>query len=177
MPGTEHATGGEIFPAPILSLAATLVAALRARRSKITVAESCTGGMLGAAITSIAGASDVFDLGFITYSNAAKTEMIGVPNSLLALHGAVSAQVAAAMATGAQLRASSSLAVSVTGVAGPGGGTLTKPVGLVFLGLASVGAEPETQELRLGNIGRTSVRLKTTEAALALALSACCERI
>jgi PncC family amidohydrolase len=119
----------------------------------------------------------LFDMGFITYSNAAKTELIGVPQSLLAQHGAVSAQVAAAMATGARLRAGSSLAVSVTGVAGPGGGTATKPVGLVFLGLASVGAEPTTQELLLGGIGRTSIRLKTTEAALELAIRACHERL
>jgi nicotinamide-nucleotide amidase len=164
-----------VFPGHVLARAAQLIDALRAKKAKITFAESCTGGLLSGVISSIAGASDVFDAGFVTYSNTAKTELLGISATLVDLHGAVSADVAIAMADGARRRARSSLAIAVTGIAGPGGGSAQKPVGLVFIGVASANARPQTHELRLGDIGRASVRLKTVEAALALALAACAE--
>lgn len=110
--------------------------ALRARGLRLATAESCTGGLISAAFTAVAGSSDVFDRGFVTYSNAAKTELLGVPAGLIEAHGAVSEPVARAMAAGALARSASHLALSVTGVAGPGGGTATKPVGLVWMALA-----------------------------------------
>lgn len=164
-----------VFPAHILAQASQLVDALRAKKAKITFAESCTGGLLSGVITSIAGASDVFDAGFVTYSNAAKTDLLGISAPLIEQHGAVSAEVAIAMADGARRRARSALAIAVTGIAGPGGGSTAKPVGLVFIGVASTNSRPQTHELRLGDIGRASVRLKTVEAALGLALAACAE--
>ncbi len=108
-----------------------LVAALLAKGQLLSTAESCTGGMVAAAITDIMGSSGVFDRGFVTYSNAAKIQMLGVPPSLLETHGAVSEAVATAMAQGALMHSAATLAVSTTGIAGPGGGTETKPVGLV----------------------------------------------
>ena len=117
--------------------ATALLAALRSRGQMLATAESCTGGLIAAALTAIAGSSDVVDRGFVTYSNAAKTEMLGVPATLINLHGAVSAAVAQAMAEGALARSVAALTVSVTGVAGPGGGSAEKPVGTVWFGLAS----------------------------------------
>ena len=105
----------------------------------MATAESCTGGLIAAALTAIPGSSDVVDRGFVTYSNEAKNEMIGVPMPLIQAHGAVSEEVARAMATGALARSRAAIAVSVTGVAGPGGGSLEKPVGLVCFGLARTG--------------------------------------
>ena len=117
----------------------------RARGVKLATAESCTGGMIAAALTAIAGSSDVVERGFVTYSNEAKTELIGVPAPLIATHGAVSEEVAAAMASGALAHAPVALAVSVTGIAGPGGATPGKPVGLVWFGLARSGATTKTE--------------------------------
>ena len=111
-----------------------ILAEARARKLKIVTAESCTGGLLGACLTAIAGSSDVYERGFITYSNEAKTELLGVRPDLIAAHGAVSIEVAAAMAQGALLHAHADLAVSITGIAGPGGGSLQKPVGTVCSG-------------------------------------------
>jgi len=119
------------------TLAENLVSLCRAQGLKLTTAESCTGGLVAGAITAIPGASDIFDLGFVTYSNAAKTELLGVPAGLLAAVGAVSEAVARRMATGALNRAGADLAVSVTGIAGPGGGSSAKPVGTVWFGLAN----------------------------------------
>ncbi len=102
----------------------------------LATAESCTGGLIAAALTAVAGSSDVVDRGFVTYSNEAKTELVGVPAELIRRHGAVSEQVARAMAEGALARSRAGIAVSVTGVAGPGGGSAEKPVGLVWFGLA-----------------------------------------
>jgi len=117
-----------------LAEAASLLQACREAGLTIATAESCTGGLIAATLTAIAGSSDVVDRGFVTYSNDAKTEMLGVPPELIAGHGAVSEEVARAMAEGALARCSADLAVSVTGVAGPGGGTAEKPVGLVWFG-------------------------------------------
>jgi nicotinamide-nucleotide amidase len=115
-------------------LAETVLAACRAKRLTLATAESCTGGMVAAALTDIAGSSDVLERGLVSYSNQAKSELLAVPPGLIAQHGAVSAQVAEAMALGALQLAPVDLAVAVTGIAGPGGGTATKPVGLVWFG-------------------------------------------
>lgn len=120
---------------PALDAAADLLARLRARGMTLALAESCTGGLIAAALTHVAGSSDVVDRGFVTYSNAAKTELLGVPAALIAAEGAVSAAVAERMALGAIERSAAEVAVSVTGVAGPGGGSLAKPVGTVWFGL------------------------------------------
>ena len=113
-----------------------LLARLRARGWRLATAESCTGGLIASAFTSVAGSSDVFDRGFVTYSNEAKSDLLGVPAGLIATEGAVSEPVARAMAEGALTRSRAHLAVSVTGIAGPGGGSAAKPVGLVWMGLA-----------------------------------------
>ncbi|MEM8985970.1 MAG: nicotinamide-nucleotide amidohydrolase family protein [Pseudomonadota bacterium] len=148
--------------------AAAVLAAARARGEKIATAESCTGGLIAAALTDIAGSSDVVDRGFITYSNEAKTELLGVPEDLIARHGAVSAEVARAMADGALARSRADVAVSVTGVAGPGGGTADKPVGLVYFGLARKGAPTRIERRVFPKGDRSFVRLKTVETALGL---------
>jgi nicotinamide-nucleotide amidase len=126
-----------VFDPETLSLAENVLAACRARGWRLATAESCTGGLVAAALTAIAGSSEVIERGFFTYSNAAKHELLGVPRETIAEHGAVSAETAAAMARGAVARAGVDLAVSVTGIAGPGGGTPQKPVGLVYLGIAT----------------------------------------
>ena len=150
--------------------AAQVLVLARARGWRIAAAESCTGGMVSAALTDIAGSSDVFDRGFVTYSNAAKTEMLGVDPATLAAFGAVSEQVAAQMAQGARLRARVDLAVSITGIAGPGGSEF-KPEGRVCFGIASgVGVQVETVEF--GALGRDKVRLASRDHALALLLKA-----
>ena len=120
----------------ILELAERVLGACRERGWRLATAESCTGGLVVAALTAIADSSDVVERGFVTYSNRAKSELLGVAPDILATHGAVSAETAAAMAAGALTRAPVDLAVSITGVAGPGGGSAGKPVGLVHLGLA-----------------------------------------
>ncbi len=154
-----------MFDSETLDLAATVLDACRARGWHLAIAESCTGGLVAAALTSIAGSSDVVERGFITYSNAAKSELLGVPPETIAAHGAVSAETAAAMAEGALSRAPIDLAVSVTGVAGPGGGSPEKPVGLIHIGLAQRGRASRT-ERRVFPGDRTAVR----EAAVRLAL-------
>jgi nicotinamide-nucleotide amidase len=125
-----------MIPDALLAEAESLLAACRAKGIMLATAESCTGGLIAAVLTAIAGSSDVVDRGFVTYSNEAKNEMIGVPMPLIQTHGAVSEDVARAMAEGTLARSRATIAVSVTGVAGPGGGTDEKPVGLVCFGLA-----------------------------------------
>ena len=125
-----------MFNPDTLSLAEEVLALCRARGWRIATAESCTGGLVAAALTAIAGASEVFERGFVTYSNGAKIELLGVPAETIAAHGAISAETAAAMARGAVARTPADLAVSITGIAGPGGGTPQKPVGLIYLGAA-----------------------------------------
>ncbi len=150
--------------------AAAVIDALRARGWMLATAESCTGGMIGAAITDVAGSSDVFDRGFITYSNTAKVEMLGVPPELIDAHGAVSEEVAASMAVGAAAMARANVAVSVTGIAGPGGSE-HKPEGRVCFGL-SVADNTMTETVEFGAIGRAEVRRATVAHALALVLQA-----
>ena len=126
-----------MFDAETTVLAAAVLAACRAKGWRLATAESCTGGLVAAALTSIAGSSDVVDRGFVTYSNHAKMELLGVPETTLVAAGAVSAETALAMAAGAVSRAGVDLAVSVTGIAGPGGCTTIKPLGLVYIGVAT----------------------------------------
>jgi nicotinamide-nucleotide amidase len=134
---------------------------------RIATAESCTGGMISAALTDVAGSSDVFDRGFVTYSNAAKTDMLGVRTETLAAHGAVSEAVAAEMAEGALSRSHAQLAVSVTGIAGPGGSEF-KPEGRVCFGLARRGEATRTETVEFGPLGRAEVRRATVAHALTL---------
>ncbi len=134
--------------------AEALLAACRARGVTLATAESCTGGLIAAILTEVAGSSDVFERGFVTYSNAAKSEALGVPSALIETHGAVSAEVARAMAEGALKNSRADIAVAVTGVAGPGGGTPEKPVGLVHFGAARRGGKTLHHEQRFGDIGR-----------------------
>ena len=160
-----------MFQQPLLDRATALLAGLRAQKLMLTTAESCTGGLIAGLFTEIAGASDVVDRGFVTYSNEAKAELLGVPMALITSRGAVSREVALAMAEGAlgKLKhGNPGLAVSVTGVAGPGGGTVTKPVGLVHLAVARTGRATLHNECRFDDIGRSAVRLATVAAALDL---------
>lgn len=151
--------------------ASALLDALRARGIMLVTAESCTGGLIAAALTEIAGSSDVVDRGFVTYSNAAKTEMLGVPAELIASHGAVSEPVARAMAEGALQRSNAAIAISVTGVAGPGGGSADKPVGTVWLGCARRGGEMVT-ERQVFPGDRAAIRAATVLRAFELLRSA-----
>ena len=144
-----------------------LIDLLRAKHLRIATAESCTGGMTAAAITDIAGSSDVFERGFVTYANEAKTEMLGVPASVIARVGAVSREVAALMAEGALLHSHADLAVSVTGIAGPGGGSREKPVGTVWFGTAERSGEATTHHRRFPG-DRAAVRLAARDFALTL---------
>ena len=150
-----------------LAAAARLLEACRGAGIRLATAESCTGGLIAAALTAIAGSSDVVDRGFVTYSNEAKTEMLGVPAALIAAEGAVSEKVARAMAEGALARSAATIAVAVTGVAGPGGGTAAKPVGLVWFGLAQRG-EPTAADRHVFPGDRTAVRAATVARAFAL---------
>jgi nicotinamide-nucleotide amidase len=156
--------------------AAQVLDLFRDRGLKIATAESCTGGLVAGALTEIAGSSDVVDRGFVTYSNEAKEAMLGVPSATLARHGAVSAETAAAMAAGALKNSSADVVVAITGIAGPGGGTQQKPVGLVHFAAASRDGRSLARERRYGDVGRQSVREQSVAEALdllaALALQA-----
>jgi nicotinamide-nucleotide amidase len=143
----------------------------RTRGLKLATAESCTGGLVAAALTDLAGSSDVVDRGFVTYSNAAKEAMLGVPAITLKRHGAVSAETAAAMAAGAIEHSLADIAVAITGIAGPGGGTAQKPVGLVHFAAASRDGRRLAKSRRYGKIGRRRVRERSVAEALALLAS------
>jgi len=158
-------------PASFATLAEAVLARHRRAGTKLATAESCTGGAIAAALTDIAGSSDVFERGFVVYSNEAKTELLGVPAALIDRHGAVSDVVAAAMAEGALAHSHADLAVSVTGIAGPGGGTSKKPVGLVYIGCVRRGGAPAVERhVFAGN--RAAVRAATVQRALELLLAA-----
>lgn len=146
---------------------AAILSAARARGWRIATAESCTGGMVAVALTDVAGSSDVFDRGFVTYSNAAKQQMLGVAAATLAAHGAVSEAVAAEMALGALARSGADLAVAVTGIAGPGGSEF-KPEGRVCFGLARRGGAVQVETCDFGPLGRAGVRQAACDHALAL---------
>ncbi|MFN4143705.1 CinA family protein [Aestuariivirga sp.] len=158
-----------MFPEDLTARAAALIDLCRSRKLMLATAESCTGGLIAGLITSVPGSSDVLDCGFVTYSNAAKTRMIGVAADLVQRHGAVSEEVARAMAEGALAHSAADVAVAVTGVAGPGGGTALKPVGLVHCAAARKGFPTQARVLRLGDIGRDEVRIETVRAALEMA--------
>ena len=150
-----------------LRAAATAVLdACRARKLKVATAESCTGGLVAGALTEIAGSSDVVDRGFVTYSNEAKQQMLGVSSETIKNFGAVSRQTAEEMARGALGKANADLVVAITGIAGPGGGSKDKPVGLVHFAAASRGGALTHKEMRYGDIGRGEVRGKSVLEAL-----------
>lgn len=152
------------MPDPLHTCLETLATQLQQRGWMLATAESCTGGLIAAACTDLAGSSRWFDRGFITYSNAAKTELLDVPAALFEQHGAVSEEVVRAMAQGAAQRAGVTVAVAVTGIAGPGGGSTDKPVGTVWVGIC---VQPVTYTLRLQLQGnRTAIREQTVRQAL-----------
>jgi nicotinamide-nucleotide amidase len=157
-------------PHRIWDLAERIVDKAGAERLLISAAESCTGGMIAAAITDVPGASAVFERGFVTYSNEAKSEVLGVAPDLIDRFGAVSREVACAMAAGALSQSRADIAVSVTGVAGPSGGTAVKPVGLVWFALASKTGERRAERRVFSAGDRAFVRLRATETALRLLL-------
>jgi nicotinamide-nucleotide amidase len=152
----------------IRDTAARVLDACRTHGLKVATAESCTGGLVAGALTEIPGSSDVLDRGFVTYSNAAKQAMLGVHASILERHGAVSRETADAMAAGALAMSDADLAVAITGIAGPGGGSAEKPVGLVHLAAAARDGRRVHRERRYGDVGRSAVRRKAVAEALAL---------
>lgn len=151
--------------------ASAVLDACRARGWKVAAAESCTGGLVAGALTAIAGSSDVLDHGFVTYSNAAKQRMLGVSADTLREHGAVSRQTAEAMARGALGKGGADIVVAITGIAGPGGGSPDKPVGLVHFAAAARDGEIVHAEMHYGDIGRDEVRHKSVLQALAMLLN------
>jgi nicotinamide-nucleotide amidase len=154
-----------MFSSDLTYLATQTLDHLRHRKWRCATAESCTGGLVSALLTAIPGSSDVVERGFVTYSNEAKMELLGVPETIIREHGAVSAATAEAMARGALRHSRADVAVSITGIAGPGGGTAEKPVGLVFLALAR-GDSATVVELRLGALTRDAIRERSTVRAL-----------
>ncbi len=156
----------------VLARAEQVIVAFREKGWTLATAESCTGGLVSGALTAIAGSSSVLDCGFVTYSNTAKMKMLGVPEAILAAHGAVSEETARAMASGALERAGVHMAVSITGIAGPGGGSRAKPVGLVHFACATKDGAVEHRRCTFGEIGRTEVRRASVLQALDLFLAA-----
>jgi nicotinamide-nucleotide amidase len=148
--------------------ATALLDLCKSKHLMVVTAESCTGGLVAAALTNIAGSSAVIDRGFVTYTNEAKQEMVGVPEATIEQYGAVSRETAEAMAKGALAHAAADLAVSVTGMAGPDGGTASKPVGLVHFAAATRSGRLIHQERRFGDVGRTEVRRKSVLQAMAM---------
>ena len=153
-------------------LASAVLDACRAAGLTVATAESCTGGMVAAALTDVPGSSDVVERGFVTYSNAAKTQLLGVPAELIARHGAVSEPVARRMAEGALAHSPADLAVAITGIAGPGGGTEAKPEGLVHFACARRDRATAHARVEFGAIGRAEVRARSVEQALRMLLKA-----
>ena len=155
------------FDAELTAVAEALLVSYRQAGMRIVTAESCTGGLIAACLTAIAGSSDVVERGFVTYSNAAKTEMLGVPTATLQEHGAVSSHAAKAMAAGALAHASADVAVAVTGIAGPGGGSAAKPVGLVYIAAQRRGHQAEIARHMFSG-DRNAIRMQSVAAALDL---------
>lgn len=160
-----------LFPADIEELARRIISDFTARGFMVSTAESCTGGLIAGALTDIAGSSAVVDRGFVTYTNEAKMDMLGVGTGTLATFGAVSRQTALQMAHGALFRSRADFAVAVTGIAGPGGGSADKPVGLVHLAAKARGGKILHHEMRYGEIGRTEIRLATVRTALEMLIA------
>ena len=159
-----------MFPDRVLVLAQALIDEAREKQLKLATAESCTGGLIAGALTEIPGASEVVDRGFVVYSNNAKTKLLSVRAAVIMRFGAVSEDVARAMAEGALENSIADLAVSCTGIAGPTGDTPTKPIGLVHFAAARKGQTMLHLECRFGDIGRAQVRMKSVEAGLKLLL-------
>ena len=157
--------------AALLAQATALLEAARVCGETVATAESCTGGLVAATLTAIPGSSDVFERGFLTYSNSAKSEMLGVPVWLIERHGAVSEDVARAMAGGALTHSRASLAVSVTGIAGPDGGSEEKPIGLVHFAAGRRDEPIRHERVLFGDLGRAEIRRRSVEQALLLLLS------
>ena len=157
-----------MWPPTILAAAEAVLAEARAKGLRLTTAESCTGGLVAGALTAIAGSSDVFERGFVTYSNDAKVEDLGVPAETIETHGAVSEPTVRAMAEGALDYSNADVSVAVTGIAGPGGGTAEKPVGLVHFAAARNGRDTVALIHRFGDIGRDEVRSTSVQVALDL---------
>ena len=165
--------GDFLLPAALAQLARRVIEANRAAGRRIAVAESCTGGLVAAALTEIAGSSDVFESGFVTYSNEAKMAQLGVSAEVIETFGSVSVAAAWAMARGALARTGADVAVAITGIAGPGGGSEMKPVGTVVFARAERGGDPDTIVADLkefGDLGRGGVRLQAALCALELLL-------
>jgi nicotinamide-nucleotide amidase len=160
-----------MFSLELCDKAEALVALYRERGRMLATAESCTGGLIAALITSVAGSSAVLERGFVTYSNRAKIECLGVEEALLARHGAVSAEVAIAMAAGALTHSHAHVSIAITGIAGPAGGSPDKPVGLVHLARACRNGDIVGVEKRFGDLGRAAIRFGSVEAALDLLLA------
>lgn len=159
-----------IFPGDIEEQARKIIAEFSSRNIMVSTAESCTGGLIAGALTEIAGSSAVVDRGFVTYTNEAKMEMLGVSEATLAAYGAVSKETALQMAHGALFRSRAKISVAVTGIAGPGGGSDHKPVGLVHLAARSRDGGLIHREMRYGDVGRDQVRLATVRTALEMVL-------
>ena len=159
-----------MFSDRILILAKALLDEARSKKLTIATAESCTGGLIAAALTEIPGASDVVECGFVVYSNKSKAKLLGVKLTTIVHHGAVSEEVARAMAEGALKHSTAQMAVSCTGVAGPSGGTRDKPVGLVHIAAARMNETTLSEECRFGDLGRSEIRLRSVETALKLLL-------
>jgi nicotinamide-nucleotide amidase len=159
-----------MFGVEVQTLSRLVLDEARERRLRIATAESCTGGLVAAALTDVPGSSDVFERGFVTYSNRAKSELLGVPGDLIADMGAVSEPVARAMAEGALAAADAHVSVAVTGVAGPGGGTPMKPVGLVHFATARSNAAIVHRVERFGDVGRAEIRAASLRVALEMLL-------
>ncbi len=157
--------------ASLIAQAGALLDACRKRELKLAVAESCTGGLLAATLTAVPGSSDVFDRGFVTYSNDAKSDMLGVSPALIDRHGGVSEEVARAMVHGALDRSQADLAVSITGIAGPDGGSAEKPVGLVHFAARRRDGKTVHQQILFGDVGRGEVRRLAVAQALTLLAS------
>src|SRR5690349_12720760 len=157
-----------MFDLALLTKAETLLASLRTRRLKLVTAESCTGGLIAGLLTEIAGSSDVVERGFVVYSNEAKMSLLGVPQNVIDMHGAVSEATARAMAEGAIENSPADIAVSVTGIAGPGGGSRGKPVGLVHFACASHHAPTSHRCFVFAGANRHEVRMRSVAAALDL---------
>jgi nicotinamide-nucleotide amidase len=160
------------FDADTNLLAVSLLEAARQRSLMVATAESCTGGLVAGALTSVAGSSDVVDRGFVTYTNEAKQQMLSVSAASLDARGAVSEAVAKEMAYGALANSMADIAVSITGIAGPGGGTEEKPVGTVWFAVAQLGEAPVAYEKKYGDIGRDEIRRQAVITALSLVLEA-----
>lgn len=158
-----------MFPDDIQDLARRVIEQASARGLMVSTAESCTGGLVAGALTDVAGSSAVVDRGFVTYSNAAKAAMVGVPADLIKVHGAVSEPVARAMAEGAVAHADAAISVAVTGIAGPGGGSAAKPVGLVHFAACGPAGVVHVEK-RFGDLGRTGIRMESVRTALRLLL-------